>query len=70
MPSNDRDKACKEIFDLLVEALKIKLATCEDVEWAKVAMAFLKQNGDFTQLPVPGSAIDSLKNSLPFKKQA
>lgn len=70
MPSNDRSKDLDDIFNLLIEAFKMKLQVPEDVEWAKLAMAFLKQNGDFTQLPVPGSAIATMKNSLPFKKQA
>lgn len=69
MQSNENAEL-KKIFDLLIEAFKMKLAVPDDVEWAKLAMAFLKQNGDFTQLPVPGSAIATMKNSLPFKKQA
>lgn len=68
MPStvNDKEKVCVEIFEALAESIKRGLAS-EDSRWAEVALKFLKQNGEVNQLPMPGSKVAEIRDSLPFK---
>lgn len=68
MPSNEvnKEEICVEIFESLAESIKRGLAT-EDSRWAEVALKFLKQNGEVNQLPVPGSKVAEIRDSLPFK---
>lgn len=72
MPStvDNKEQICIEIFESLADAIKKGLQS-EDSRWAEVALKFLKQNGEVNQLPVPGSKVSEIRDSLPFKtKQA
>jgi hypothetical protein len=72
MPSveNSKEEIVQEIFSSLADAIKRGLQS-EDSRWAEVALKFIKQNGEVSQLPVPGSKVAEIRDSLPFKiKQA
>ena len=71
MQSNEsRDKKIEEIFDALVDCIKINLNS-NDPRWADVAIKFLKHNGcEMSQLPVPGSQVRDIMDTLPFKVKA
>ena len=75
MPPNviDKEQTLVEIFNDVAQALKTGLRNPEGVSPAmiEVALKFLKQNGEVSQLPVPGSRVAEIRDSLPFKiKQA
>lgn len=72
MASNEinKEEIVAEIFERLAESIKSGLLT-EDSRWAEVALKFIKQNGEVSQLPIPGSKVAEIRDSLPFKiKQA
>jgi len=71
MPLTNEDKNQKmtEIFNAVAESLVRNLQSGFDSpDWIKCAIQFLKENGEFSQLPIPGSAIKKVSDALPFKR--
>lgn len=70
MPSiESKEETLVEIFNDVAQALKTGLRNPDGVAPAmiEVALKFLKQNGEVSQLPVPGSKVSEIRDSLPFK---
>lgn len=72
MASNaaSRSEVLETLFNITADTIIAKLKSEDGChpDWAKCAISFLRENGGFSQLPVPGSKVAEVSNSLPFKK--
>lgn len=72
MPSTTRNKndVVNDIFFAMADAI-LRCLNDPDLcnpQWVAQALVFCKQNGEVSQLPVPGSKISEIHKSLPFQK--